>query len=359
MGPIRKILIASDAWHPQVNGVVRTLDTTIKELTRTGHTIKLVEPGLFANHPLPLYPEIRLAWPVLWEVENLIDDFRPDAIHICTEATIGAAVRKYCKWRSLRFTTSYHTKFPEYLYRMIGLPEFLSYGYLRWFHRRSAAVMVATPSVEEELREQGFAPPLVRWSRGVNLELFHPRPRTFPEDHRPVLIYVGRVSAEKGLEDFLRLRTPGKKYVVGDGPARAILQEKYKGAVFLGKLHGEELAAAYANADVFVFPSKTDTFGLVVLEALASGVPVAAYPVPGPIDILTDERAGALHEDLGTAVELALRRGRREACLALARQYTWERCTRQFVRNLVPVRPPEPTDEELFGLAPVAVGAAG
>src|SRR5262249_42970624 len=160
-----------------------------------------------------------------------------------------------------------------------------------------------------ELRAQGFTPPLARWSRGVNLELFHPRPRTFPEEHRPILMSVGRVSAEKGLQDFLQLKTPGKKYVVGDGPARAALQEKNPGAVFLGKLHGEELATAYANADVFVFPSKTDTFGLVILEALASGVPVAAYPVPGPIDILTDERAGALHEDLGTAVELALERG--------------------------------------------------
>jgi glycosyltransferase involved in cell wall biosynthesis len=359
MGPIRRILIASDAWHPQVNGVVRTLDTTIKELTRTGHTVKVIEPGLFVNLPLPLYPEIRLAWPIIWEMEDLIDAFRPDAIHICTEATIGMTVRNYCKWRNLRFTTSYHTKFPEYLQRMIGFPEFLSYSYLRWFHRRSAAIMVATPSVENELRQQGFTPPLVRWSRGVNLELFHPRPRTFPEEHRPILMSVGRVSAEKGLQDFLQLKTPGKKYVVGDGPARAALQEQYPGAVFLGKLHGEELATAYANADVFVFPSKTDTFGLVILEALASGVPVAAYPVPGPIDILTDQRAGALHEDLGTAVELALRRGRREACLALAREYTWERCTRQFAANLVLARQVEPSDEELAGMTAEPVGVAG
>lgn len=334
----RKILIASDAWHPQVSGVVRTLDTTIHLLTDMGHTVRLIEPGMFANYPCPFYPEIRIAWPTTKRLYRILSDFAPDSIHIPTEATIGLWVRSYCLERGLAFTTSYHTKIPEYLSRMIWFPESASYSYLRWFHSKASTVMVATPSIEQELKAKRFRNRFARWSRGVNLDLFYPRPRTYPAEHRPVQTYVGRVSTEKGLEDFLNLKTPGKKYVVGDGPARAMLQAQFPDAVFLGKLSGEPLAEAFANSDVFVFPSKTDTFGLVILEALACGVPVAAYPAPGPIDILTDDRVGAMDDDLGKAVELALQRGQSEACVALARQYTWERCTEQFLSNLVPVR---------------------
>jgi glycosyltransferase involved in cell wall biosynthesis len=341
MQPIRKILIASDAWHPQVNGVVRTLETTVKHLERLGCSVKIIEPGLFTNYPCPLYPEIRIAWPWRYQIAGHIEEFAPDAIHICTEAPVGHAVRQYCVSRGLGFTTSYHTKFPEYLQRMLWIPASLCYAYLRWFHNPASAMLVATESVEKELRQRGFMARTARWSRGVNLDLFHPRPRTFPEPHRPILMSVGRVSTEKGLDEFLRLKTPGTKYVVGDGPARESLQRQFPDAIFLGKLHGEELATAYANADVFVFPSKTDTFGLVILEALASGVPVAAYPAPGPIDIITDPNTGALDNDLGKAIELALQRGQRDACLALARQYTWERCTRQFLDGLTPLHPPQ------------------
>jgi glycosyltransferase involved in cell wall biosynthesis len=345
MKTISRVLIASDVWHPQVNGVVRTLDATVRELTRRGVEVRLIEPGLFPGVPCPFYPEFRVCWPWTGRLDRLIADFDPDAIHICTEATIGLAVRRHCLRRRLRYTTSYHTRSADYLERMIWLPSSLGWGYLRWFHGRSARVLVATASLEQELQRRRFRGALGRWSRGVSLDLFHPRPRHRSPGDGPVLLYVGRVSTEKNLEAFLGLAVAGKKYVVGDGPVRRHLEAKYRDAVFLGKLHGEALAAMYSAADVFVFPSKTDTFGLVILEALASGVPVAAYPVAGPADILTDPQAGALDDDLGRAVATALRRGEARACVALARKYTWENCTEQFLGNLVPARTERPALE--------------
>ena len=338
---IRRVLLVSDTWRPQINGVVRTLATTIQELGRCGCAVRLLEPGRFASVACPVYPGFRLAWPVRRRLDAVLEEFDPDAIHVATEATLGLAVRLFCVGRGLRFTTSYHTKSPEYLQRMLWLPAALTYRYLRWFHRPAAATMVATPSLEQELRRRGFAGRLVRWSRGVDPDLFHPRPRTSQVGERPVLLYVGRVSVEKNLEAFLRLPGPGTKYVVGDGPARRALERAYPAARFLGALHGKRLAQAYADADVFVFPSKTDTFGLVILEALASGVPVAAYPAPGPVDILTRPGAGALDPDLGKAVASALVRGRPQECLALARDYSWATSARQFLNNLVPARPHE------------------
>jgi glycosyltransferase involved in cell wall biosynthesis len=335
----RRILIATDAWRPQVNGVVRTLETTARELAALGHAVEVVHPGRFASLPCPVYPEIRLALPGLSRVGRMISRFGPTSVHVATEGPIGLAVRHLCRRRRLRFTTSYHTRFPEYLHRFLRIPLGLSYDFLRWFHGASAAVMVATPSLEAELRGRGFTGRIARWSRGVDLRLFHPRPKTWPADRRPIALYVGRVSAEKSVEEFLRLPLAGRKYVVGDGPQRAQLQREHPDAVFLGYLSGEALAEAYANADVFVFPSRTDTFGLVLVEALASGVPVAAYPVTGPIDIVTDERVGALDEDLGRAVERALRLGDPAACVALAQGYSWANSTRQFLGNLVEVRP--------------------
>jgi glycosyltransferase involved in cell wall biosynthesis len=332
-----KILIATDAWRPQINGVVRTLSTTVEHLTRLGHEVKVIEPGLFLHFPCAFYPEIHLALPAAGEVGEMIQSFRPDRVHIATEGPVGFLVRHLCKRRRLQFTTSYTTKFPEYLKALLGVPAAISYWLLRWFHGPSAAIMTATPTLEQELREQGFVNRIVRWSRGVNTGLFRPRPRR-EATRRPVLLYVGRVSREKNIEAFLRLKTAGSKYVVGDGPIRAELQRSYPDAVFLGPLSGEPLAEAYANADVFVFPSRTDTFGLVILEALASGVPVAAYPVPGPIDILEPPLTGALDEDLGAAVAAALSTGDRKACVALASRYDWEQSARQFVDNLVPAR---------------------
>jgi glycosyltransferase involved in cell wall biosynthesis len=332
-----KILIATDAWQPQVNGVVRTLHTTISELTRQGHEIRVVHPGQFLNFPCYVYPEIQLAVPGQSQVDDQIQAFDPDSIHIATEGPVGYHARRYCLRKKYRFTTSYHTKFPEYLRAYLWLPLALGYRFMKWFHHKSTRVMVATQTLERELRLWGFRNRMAYWSRGVDMDLFHPRPRTFPAEHRPILLYVGRVSREKNVEAFLNLKSSGVKYVVGDGPQRAELQKKYPESVFLGPLNGEKLAQAYANADLMVFPSMTDTFGLVILEALASGVPVAAYPAPGPMDILGTPGAGAMHADLQTAVDTALAQANPEVCVAVARKYSWENCTDQFLRNLVVV----------------------
>ena len=332
-----RILIATDAWHPQVNGVVRTLDATTRTLRDFGHAVEVVEPSAYPTAAVPFYPEIRLAAARPDRLTDRVKRFRPDHVHIATEGPLGLLVRRICRVAGWRFTTSYHTRFPEYLRTLARVPEPVGYAALRRFHDPAAAMMVATPSLEKELKARGFRPPIRRWSRGVDLTLFKPRPREESAWPRPVLLYVGRVSAEKGIDDFLRLDGPGTKVVVGDGPARAGLERRYPGAKFLGYLKGEALAECYANADVFVFPSRTDTFGVVLIEALACGLPAAAYPVTGPIDIITDDRCGALDENLGTAVERALRFGDRAACAEVGRTYTWDNCTRQFLANLVPV----------------------
>jgi glycosyltransferase involved in cell wall biosynthesis len=333
----RRILIATDAWHPQVSGVVRTLDTTSRLLREWGHTVEVVEPSGYASVPVPFYPEIPLCLPRPGRVYDRVRRFRPDHVHISTEGSLGLLVRRYCRLRDWRFSTSYHTRFPEYLKRLAGVPEVLTYRFLRWFHGRSSAMMVATPSLEQELKERGFAAPARRWLRGVDLSIFRPRPKPESVYPRPILLYVGRVSHEKGIEDFLRLKTAGTKLVVGDGPARAELERKYPDAVFLGYRKGQALGEVYAQADLFVFPSKTDTFGIVVIEALASGLPVAAHPATGPRDTVTSEKFGALDEDLGKAVSRALVTGDPQACAAEGRSYTWENCTGQFLENLVPI----------------------
>ena len=333
----RRILIATDAWHPQVSGVVRTLDTTSRLLREWGHVVEIVEPSAYPSLPVPFYPEIPLCFPRPGRIYDRVRRFRPDHVHISTEGPTGLLVRRYCRLRGWRFSTSYHTRFPEYLKRLAGVPEEVTYRFLRWFHGRSSAMMVATPSLEKELKERGFAAPARRWLRGVDLSIFRPRPKPESAYPRPILLYVGRVSHEKGVEDFLRLKTLGTKLVVGDGPARAELERKYPDAVFLGYRKGQSLGEAYSLADLFVFPSKTDTFGIVVIEALASGLPVAAYPATGPLDTVTNEKLGALDEDLGRAVSRALRTGDPAACAAEGAGYTWENCTRQFLENLVPV----------------------
>lgn len=333
-----RIVIVTDAWHPQVNGVVRTLDTTARLLRDWGHVVEVIEPSAYASVPAPVYPEVPICYPRPGRVYERLGTFRPDHVHISTEGVLGLLARRFCRRMGWRFSTSYHTRFPEYLRRLARVPEPLTYGFLKWFHGRSSALMVATPSLERELRGRGFRPPLRRWSRGVDPAIFHPRPKADLGLKRPVLLYVGRVSYEKGVEDFLRLRTPGTKLVVGDGPARPALQRAYPEAVFLGYRKGRALGEVYAAADLFVFPSRTDTFGVVVIEALASGLPVAAYPVTGPADIITDPRWGALDDDLGRAVERALATADPTACAAEGARYTWENCTRQFLANLVPVR---------------------
>lgn len=329
------ILVVTDAWFPQVNGVVRTLDTIGRELAGLGHDIRFFTPQDCRTVPCPSYPEIRLAVGARRRVRRVIEDARPDAIHIATEGPLGHAARRHCLRHGLPFTTAYHTRFPEYVHARWRVPLGLGYAVMRRFHRPSRGVMVATPSVEAALAARGFTN-FRRWSRGVDLDLFRPRDKGFLDFPRPISLFVGRVAVEKNLGAFLGLDLPGTKCVVGDGPALAELRARYPEARFLGAKSGEDLARAYAAADVFVFPSLTDTFGLVLLEALASGVPVAAYPVAGPLDVIGGSGAGVLDADLGRAVRAALEIPP-ERCRAHALTYSWRNSAEQFLGNLIPL----------------------
>ena len=329
------IAIVTDAWHPQTNGVVRTLSTTCDILRSWGHEVTVISPEQYRSFPAPTYPEIRLAltWP--GEVGRQLARIKPDAVHIATEGPLGFAARRYCRNRRVPFTTAYHTQFPDYLSRRTGLPASVFWPYIRWFHRPAQRIMVATETIREQLREQGLTH-LNHWSRGVDLSCFStdaPAPPEYDGLEGPILLYVGRVAVEKNIEAFLTSTYPGTKVVVGDGPARASLEAKFPDAVFLGKRTGVELAGCYAHADVFVFPSKTDTFGLVMIEALACGTPVAAYPVPGPLDILEDS-VGAMSENLDRAIDAA-RYCDRDDCAKFGAGYSWEAATRQFLHGLV------------------------
>jgi glycosyltransferase involved in cell wall biosynthesis len=328
-----RVLISTDAWAPQVNGVVRTLETLGQELQRFGHEVQFVTPDGFRTVPMPTYPEIRLALFARRAVGRVIEDFRPDAIHIATEGPLGLATRRNCMRRGISFTTSFHTRFPEYIHARFGVPTSWSYAGLRWFHGPATAVMVATRTLERDLAARGFKN-LRLWSRGVDTELFKPGLKDWLDLPRPVFLYVGRVAIEKSVEEFLKLKLPGSKLVVGDGPQLGELRVKYPEVRFTGPKFGQELARHYAASDVFVFPSRTDTFGLVILEALASGLPVAAHPVQGPIDIIGgNDAVGALSEDLGAAALTAMRL-KPEACRAFAMDFAWEACTKQFLAHL-------------------------
>jgi len=330
-----KLALISDAWRPQVNGVVTTLTHTCAALKKLGHVVETFTPDRFRNYPCPTYTEIRLALGCGGKLSRLLDKLEPDAVHIATEGPLGLAGRRYCRTRKIPYTSSFHTRFPEYVNLRFKFPLSWAYAFLRWFHGASERVMVATPSLQGELEALGFRN-LVLWSRGVDAELFRPRANTFLAEQRPIFLYAGRVAVEKSVQDFLQLQLPGTKVVVGDGPQRTELEAKYPAARFVGCKMGEELASHFAAADVFVFPSRTDTFGLVLLEALACGVPVAAYPVPGPRDVITDFSVGSLDEDLGRAALTALHLDS-EACRRHALQYSWENCARQFFGHLAPI----------------------
>jgi glycosyltransferase involved in cell wall biosynthesis len=330
-----RILVATDAWHPQVNGVVRTLTMMAEAAKSFGADVGFLTPQSFRTFAMPSYPDLRLALPGEAKVARLIAEARPDSIHIATEGPIGLAVRRYCSKRGLPFTTSFHTRFPEYISARLPIPESWIWSALRWFHGASHAVMAATPALASELCERGFRN-VVLWPRGVDAGLFHPRAVDLGLP-RPVFLSVGRVAVEKNLEAFLELDLPGTKVVVGDGPARAALQRKFPNTVFPGALHGERLAETYAAADVFVFPSRTDTFGLVLLEALASGVPVAAFPVTGPRDVIGSATVGVLNEDLRLACLSALEIPSQD-CLQFAAGQTWEAAARAFINNISNVR---------------------
>lgn len=345
-----KIALVTDAWLPQVNGVVTTLVELVRELRAEGHQVQVVEPGQFRTRPCPGYDGIDLAIAPARGLADKLDAFRPDAIHLATEGPLGWAGRRYCLRRGLRFTTAFHTKFPEIVQAAVKLPLALGYAVMRHFHRPSAGVMVPTPGVLAMLQQRGFRN-LRAWTHGVDTELFafHPDPRIYPgleERTRPVSLFVGRVSYEKNIEAFLRLDLPGTKVVCGVGPVEAQLRKRFPQAHFVGLLPREQLARLYASADVFVFPSRADTFGLVMAEAMACGTPVAAYPVDGPLTVLerprhdgTGSLGGAMHEDLRTACLAALATPRHEA-RQRALDFSWAQAASLFAGYLVPARRP-------------------
>jgi glycosyltransferase involved in cell wall biosynthesis len=328
-----RIMIATDAWHPQVNGVLRTLTAVAEALASIGETVRFLTPEGMPTIGVPSYRDIRLGLPRPGEIAERIAAIEPDAIHIATEGSIGHLVRRYCVRRGRPFTTSFHTRFADYAAARWPIPKELSWAWLRWFHNGGRATMASTPSLMGELEARGFRN-VLRWPRGVDLTLFRPRDREFLRLRRPLFLSVGRVAVEKNLDAFLGLDLPGTKIVVGDGPARAALTERYPDALFVGEKHGDDLAALYAAADVFVFPSRTDTFGLVLLEALASGTPVAGFPVAATQDVVGRAPVAVLDNDLEAACLGALKLSR-SACRDYAQRMTWQESAKCFVGNLV------------------------
>ena len=335
--PPKHLALVTDAWEPQVNGVVRTLQALVAYLRDTGWRVTVLQPGDFRCIPCPGYPEIPVAinpWPRLARKLNAL---RPDYVHIVSEAPLGLTARLWCARRGYNFTTSFHTRFAEYMHEHARVPLRIGYGAQRWFHNGARATLVPTASLYRDLTSRGFHNCRL-WSHGVDTTLFHPSHRAPLDFPRPIQLYVGRISLEKNIEAFLSLNTPGTKLVVGDGPILESLKARYPDAVFVGLKQGEELSRYYASADVFVFPSRTDTFGLVMLEALASGTPVAAYPVTGPIDVVGSANVGSLNEDLSVAIAEALQRSRND-CRRFAEHCSWEASAKMFAETLVPLIP--------------------
>jgi len=330
-----RVALVTDAWHPQINGVVSTLLQTMKEMQRLGIDVLRISPEQFTTVPCPSYPEIRLAVFPDPKVSEMLREFQPDAIHIATEGTLGVAARKWCIAKKFRFTTSYHTQFPEYVRARWPIPLAVSYGYMRWFHDAAAQTMVSTRKMQLLLEQRGFRH-LKRWGRGVDTELFRPT-ENYVSGSAPLFTYLGRVSIEKNVETFLTLDLPGRKVVIGDGPDREILESRFSNVRFTGVLKGPALVSELNSASALVFPSRTDTFGLVMLEAMACGVPVAAFPVTGPIDVVTPGVTGELNDDLRLAALAALKLDRYQIRkVALTR--SWANATAEFLDNLVPVR---------------------
>ncbi len=333
------ILLVSDAWAPQVNGVVRSLATTRSELEAMGHRVTVLSPQHRATVPCPSYPEIRLTLRPGKAVRETLRDEKAgnqkfDAIHIATEGPLGWAVRRWCRRHGVRFTSSYHTRFPEYIRMRVPVPLALGYSIVRRFHSAAEKTMVRTETQRKLLSERGFRN-LEIWPGAVDTTLFRPQDKHALELPRPIAMYMGRVAPEKNIEAFLQLDLPGSKVVIGGGPSLERYRAKWPGVHFLGYRHGEELAQTLAAADVFVFPSRTDTLGLVMLEAMASGVPVAAFPVPGPADVVIDGRNGALDQDLRTAVFRALAIPG-EDCVEYAAEFSWRRSAERFLQLLMP-----------------------
>jgi glycosyltransferase involved in cell wall biosynthesis len=332
-----KIVIVTDAWEPQVNGVVRTLKMTTRELEKLGHTVEVISPQGFANVPCPTYPDIRLALAGKRALARRLDALQPDCLHIATEGPLGWAARGVALDRGWAFTTAYHSRFPEYVHLRTRLPLDWSYAVLRRFHNAGVAALVPTAHMVDDLRARGFTTPQI-WSRGVNLEIFTADGPRLARGSEPVFLYVGRLAVEKDVDAFLRLDLPGEKWVAGTGPETTRLQRQYPGVRWFGVLDAPALATLYRSADVKVFPSRTDTFGLVLAESMACGTPVAALPVIGPIDVVgpTGE-GGVLDHDLGAACLAALRCDR-AVVQAFAQRYSWAAATRQFEAALRPLQ---------------------
>ena len=328
-----RVLIATDAWAPQINGVVRTLSSLAEQLRSRGHEVLVVSPLDFLTVPMPTYPEIRLALATAGRLRRIIADFDPQSIHIATEGPIGIAARRGAIGAGRSFTTSFHTRFPEYLSQRAPIPQSLSYAFLRWFHAAASACLVPTESVKRDLAARGFRN-LVTWTRGVDRSVFRPGEAVDLRLPRPVFLTVSRVAPEKNIEAFLDLDLPGSKVVVGDGPSLADLKRRYPAVHFAGTQTGETLARFYRSADVFVFPSKTDTFGIVLIEALACGLPLASFAEPGPIDVIAATEVGCMSEDLREACLGALNLDR-AAALERSRAFTWEACADIFVETAI------------------------
>jgi len=328
----KRILIVTDAWHPQINGVVTTLTKTAQTLGKMGCRVKILSPQSYKTIPCPTYPEISLSLVSPATIRKEISNFLPHAIHIATEGPLGWMARAACIRNKLAFTTSYHTRFPEYIRMRYPIPETLSYKVVRRFHNKAQKILVATEFLQQELQRRDFHNTAI-WSRGVDTDMFKPKEKAFLDLPRPISVYVGRIAVEKNLPAFLDLDIPGTKLVVGDGPALASLRSKYPDAVFTGFKQGEELASYVAASDVFVFPSLTDTFGVVLLEAMACGIPAATFPVCGPVSVIKNGYNGVMNNDLKQAIHDALRL-QPEHCRKFAERYSWERCTKQFFQHL-------------------------
>ncbi|MBN2231372.1 MAG: glycosyltransferase family 1 protein [Deltaproteobacteria bacterium] len=351
-----KIALVTDAWQPQINGVVTTWTHVREELGQLGHELVPIHPGLFRTVPCPGYPHIRLAVRPGAGVRRRLEELAPDAVHVATEGPVGIAGRGWCRRHGVPFTTSYHTQFPAYLHRYARIPQGLTYRFLRWFHGPAAHILVPTASIARELEAERFAR-LAVWTRGVDTELFRPRETRPYNVRRPVFLYCGRVAREKNIESFLNLDLPGSRVVIGDGPAREELEKRFPDVVWCGFRTGRELAEHIAAGDVFVFPSRTDTFGVVMLEAMACGLPVAAFPVAGPVDVVRPGVSGFLDEDLAAAAVACLELDA-EACRAQAREFTWRRVAELFLAHVVR-RPPAAAAQDVAGGMPGAAVPAG
>ena len=328
---LKKILIVTDNLRTQVNGVVTTFKNIESHALADGFDVVYLDPGQFPHCDAPGYPEVKLSWPR--HLGKKIKAINPQHIHIATEGPLGLAARIYCDQHGLKYNTSYHTKFPEFLKKMYSIPESITYRYMRWFHKHSGRVLTTTQTMVNDLRSRGFRGYIKAWTRGVDRDVFTSKLRG-KTARKPILLSVGRISKEKGLDDFCRLDYDAVKIVVGDGPYRAELQQRYPDVLFVGAKFGQELAMYYANADVFVFTSRTDTFGIVIIEALACGTPVAAYPVPGPIDILEPGVTGHMSEDLKSSIDKCLLYPR-DRVEAASQKWSWANCWDIFKNNLV------------------------